>query len=136
MAVSPNFRDYVADQLSALRGLVMTRMFGGLGLYVDGKIFGLIDDDIVYLRVDDASRPEYEKRGLEPFRPVRSDPKKVSLNYYQVPGDILDDSEALLRWAERAVVATRAKTAGALRKERKKPVQQKQAKKSAKPRKR
>jgi DNA transformation protein len=115
MPVTPSYRDYVADQLSALGQVAIKRMFGGNGLYFDGRMFGLIDDDIVYFRVDDATRPEFVMRGMAPLRPVRSEPDKVSQNYYQLPGDVLDDRDELVVWARRAIRAALSPTAAVAR---------------------
>lgn len=115
MSVRPSFRDFVADQLAPLGDVEIKRMFGGLGLYLEGKIFGLIFDDTVFLRVDDASRPDFVKRNMPALRPVRRDPSKVSENYYQLPIEALEDPASLLTWARRAVRASRSMTAGARR---------------------
>jgi DNA transformation protein len=120
MPVSASYREYVADQLASLRGVVIKRMFGGLGLYFDEKMFAVVDDDTIYLRVDDETRPEFVKRDMSPFRPVRSDPKKVSLNYYQLPAEVLEDSEALVVWAKRAIQAATSPTAAVVRRAKKK----------------
>lgn len=118
MAVSASFRDYVADQLTPLGPVQIKRMFGAYGLYFEGAMFGVIDDDTVYLRVDDETRPQYLERQMPALRPVRSDPSKVSQNYYQLPGELLDDPEQLQRWAERAIRAAGSKTAAAARRTR------------------
>jgi DNA transformation protein len=120
MPVTPSYREYVADQLAALGEVVIKRMFGGAGLYFQNSMFGLLDDDTVYLRVDDATRPDFLKRNMAAFRPVRSDPSKVSENYYQLPGEVLDDSEELVLWAKRAIRAASSPTAAAAKAARKK----------------
>lgn len=107
MAVTPSYLTYLLDQLSGLGEVVAKRMFGGIGLYSGGAFFGLIDDDIVYLRVDDESRPDFVARGMPAFRPVRSKPELVSVSYYQVPGDVLEDSEQLVSWARHALAVAR-----------------------------
>jgi DNA transformation protein len=116
MPVSTSYREYVADQLSALGPVVIKRMFGGAGLYFDGRMFGLIDDDTVYLRVDDETRPEFIARDMTPFHPLRRDPNKVSLNYFQLPAEVLEDSELLVVWAKRAIRASLSPTAAVARK--------------------
>ena len=83
------------------------RLFGGVGLYFEGVLFGLIDDDTLYLRVDDATRPDFEQRHMPALRPVRKEPSKVSRSYYQAPSEVLEDSEALRQWAQRAIRAAR-----------------------------
>ena len=108
MSVTSSYLNYVVDQLASLRGVTAKRMFGGIGLYSDARFFGLIDDDVLFLRVDDRSRGDYLARDMPPFHPVRSKPEQTSANYYQVPGDVLDDAEELAVWARRALVAAQA----------------------------
>jgi DNA transformation protein len=122
MSVSPNFRDYVLEQLSGLGSLRSRRMFGGIGLYCDELFFGLIDDDILYLKVDDTNRDDYVARGCEPFRPVADDPNAVSMSYYRVPEDVLEDEEITRIWGRKAVsVAGSAAAARAFRKRGRRP---------------
>jgi DNA transformation protein len=129
MPVTTSYREYVADQLAPLGEVEIKRMFGGAGLYFDGKMFGLIDDDTVFLRVNDETRPEFVARQMPAFHPVRSDPNKVSENYYQLPVEVLEDSDALVTWARRAIVAAQSKTAALVRRERTRAAKAKPAKK-------
>ena len=109
MAVSAGYQTFVLDQLRrVLPGVRPKRMFGGVGLYADELFFALIDDDALYLKVDDATRPDFEQRGLRPFQPFGEG--STPMQYYQLPEDLLEDPEALRSWAEGAVaVARRAK---------------------------
>jgi DNA transformation protein and related proteins len=110
MAVSPGYQTFVLDQLRrVLPGVRAKRMFGGVGLYADELFFALLDDDALYLKVDDATRPDFERRGLRPFQPFGEG--SAAMQYYQLPEDLLEDPEALRPWAEGAVdVARRAET--------------------------
>ena len=79
-----------------------------VGLYADELFFALIDDDVLYLKVDDATRPDFERRGLHPFQPFGEG--SAPMQYYQLPEDLLEDPEALRPWTDGAVaVARRAK---------------------------
>jgi DNA transformation protein len=127
VGVTPSYREYIVDQLSGLGEVVVKRMFGGLGLYSEGAFFGLVDDDTVYLRVDDTTRPEFVARGMEAFRPVRSQPEKVSLNYYQLPANVLEDGDELVVWARRAIKAAKSPTAGAAKRKKAGPAKRKKA---------
>src|ERR1043165_7096716 len=106
MSVSPNYRTYIVEQLAALPGLGTRRMFGGLGLYSGEWFFALIDDDVLYFKVDDANREDYRSRGMNAFMPF---PGQPSLGYFQVPPEVIEEAEDLTRWARRSVeVAQRA----------------------------
>jgi len=107
MAVSSDYLDYVHDQLSGLGGVSSRRMFGGAGLYCDEFFFALIDDDTLYLRVDDANRVDFTTRGMGQFRPYPDSPQ-LSMSYYETPVDVLEDAAALVAWARRSVAAAMA----------------------------
>ncbi len=103
MAVNEDFRRYVLEQLDALGRLSSRRMFGAVGLYCDGAFFGLIASDVLYFRVGDSNRGDYESRGMGRFRPYRDRPH-LSMNYYEVPADVLEDAEECINWAQRSVI--------------------------------
>lgn len=101
MPVSADFLTYILEQLSGMRTVVSRRMFGGVGLYCDGLFFGLIDDDVLYLKVDDSNRSDYTARGMEAFRPFKDKPL-YSMTYFQVPAEVLEDAEQLVEWSRKA----------------------------------
>ncbi len=107
MAVSSEYLDYVHDQLSGLGGVTSRRMFGGAGLYCDEFFFALIDNDTLYLRVNDANRADFTTRGMSQFRPYPDSPQ-LSMSYYETPADVLEDAAALVAWARRSVAAAMA----------------------------
>jgi DNA transformation protein len=112
MAVSPDFRTFVLEQLARVAPNIRARsMFGGLGIYSNDVFFALIDDDILYFKVDDTNRPDFEARGLPPFRPFGEDGEVMQ--YYVVPEDLVEDADALQPWADKAIaVAERKKRTG------------------------
>jgi DNA transformation protein and related proteins len=106
MSVSDGYLTYVLDQLRpVVPGIRVKRMFGAVGLYATDLFFGLVDDDVLYLKVDDTTRPEYEARGMPPFRPFEM---HASMNYSQLPEEILEEREALQLWTGRALDVARA----------------------------
>jgi len=107
VAVSPGFRDYVLEQLGASVRVTWRPMFGGVGLYGDGAFFGVVDDDVLFFRVDDETRPRYETKGSRPFAPMADE--QPMRGYYEVPGDVIDDRELLAEWARGAVRVAREK---------------------------
>jgi DNA transformation protein len=80
-------------------------MFGGVGIYAGEVFFALIAEDTLYLKVDDLNRPDFEARGMGPFRPYGEGGEVMQ--YYQVPADVLEDAEALRPWAESAIAVAR-----------------------------
>jgi DNA transformation protein len=106
VTVSVGFRSFVLEQLGrVVRDVRGRSMFGGVGIYSGDLFFALIDDDTLYFKVDDSTRSDFESRNMEPFRPYGSDGE--GMQYYCVPGEVLEDAEALGDWAERAIAVAR-----------------------------
>ena len=101
LRVSPEFRDFVLDQLARVPDLSSKRMFGGIGLYSGERFFGIVAADELFFKVDDSNRAAYEAAGSEPFRPVLDRP--VSMSYWRVPLEVLEDPAELAAWAKAAV---------------------------------
>lgn len=112
MAVSDEFLNYVLDQLSALGGVSARRMFGGAGLYRGGRIFGLIADDVAYLRADESNRRWFIKAGSTKFNPYPDIVKTASVSYYTIPVQILESRDELCKWAERSLRTQKSGAAG------------------------
>jgi DNA transformation protein len=106
MAVSADFLAYVLEQLDRVEGVSSRRMFGGAGLYSHECFFGLIAEDTLYLRVDDANRARYTARGMGRFRPYADRPE-LSMNYYEIPAEVLEDPQELSLWAAESIAAAR-----------------------------
>lgn len=95
-----SFKDFVLDQLRSWGAPDCRAMFGGYGLYRDGKFFGLIYKGRLYFKTDASTAPTYRDRGMRPFRP---NAKQTLKNYYEVPPDVIEDPDQLAAWAQRAV---------------------------------
>ena len=107
MAVSESYRVFVMEQLGRVTAVTAKSMFGGVGIYAQGVFFALIAEDRLYLKVDDVTRPDFERQGMEPFRPFG---EESSMGYYEVPADVLEDASQLAAWVHKAIeVAARAK---------------------------
>jgi len=115
MGGKDDYLRWVLEQLSGVEGISSRRMFGGFGLYCKDVFFGIISGDTLFFKVSDAGRAEYETRGMAPFRPYRDRPL-VSMSYYEVPADVLEDADECVRWAMRAVAAGAAKKKSANKK--------------------
>ena len=85
---------YVLEQLDGVGEVSARRMFGGYGLYLDGAFFAIISrDNVLYIKVDAATRADYEALGMQQFKP---------LHYYEVPVEVLEDRAQLDVWARKA----------------------------------
>lgn len=103
MPLTDEYLEYVLDQLKTVGEVTYRKMFGGIGLYLMGKFFALIADDVLYFKVDDENRADYEAESMEPFKPF--DDKPMTMQYYEVPIDILENRDNLKPWANKAYAA-------------------------------
>ena len=101
MPVSDEFLAYIVDLFSAWGGVSARKMFGGAGLYRDGTMFGLIADNVAYLKADDSNRDDFVKAGASAFKPYPH--KSTIMPYYEIPPDVLEEPEELIRWAKRSL---------------------------------
>ena len=95
---------WVLGQLAGVGDVQPKPMFGCFGLYRGNVFFGIIAADTLYFKVGDATRSDYESRGMSRFRPY-ANRSRVSMNYYEVPADVLEDADECGEWAQRAVAA-------------------------------
>lgn len=102
MPMTPSIQSYVLEQLGRAVPVTSRRMFGAVGIYSDGRFFAILDEDRLYFKVDDSSRPEFERAGMGPFRPYGD---ARSMQYFEVPIDVLEDPDELRLWAGRAIRA-------------------------------
>jgi DNA transformation protein len=105
MPAPPPFVAHVLELLAPLGAVRARRMFGGHGLYVDALFIALIAGDRLYLKVDDTSRPAFERAGCTPFAYSRRDLGAVTLGYWSAPDDALDSQQAMVPWARLALAA-------------------------------
>lgn len=109
MPVSPSYEAYLIEQLESIEPVRVKRMFGGAGVYTrkSGHFIGLIDNDRLYLKVDDTNRPDYVARGMGPFRPY---PEKAyaMTGYYELPADALEDTDELRAWFSKSLALAAA----------------------------
>jgi DNA transformation protein and related proteins len=95
MPNTSSFVEHVADLLSLLGRVEVRRMFGGHGAYLRGVMFALIDDDEVFLKTDEESRPRFLARGCAMW----VYPGSSETSYYRPPDEAHEDAEAMLPWA-------------------------------------
>jgi len=108
MAVNESFRSFVLDQLARVAPRDRARsMFGGVGIYSGDLFFALIDDDTLYLKVDDTNRGDFEAAGLEPFRPF-PDHDEV-MQYYRLDEGVLEDVSELRTWVDKSLAVAQSK---------------------------
>jgi TfoX/Sxy family transcriptional regulator of competence genes len=73
MASTQDFAQYIADQCADAGNITLKKMFGEYGIYCDGKIFGLICDDRLYIKPTEAGRAVLRTLDLRPPYPGAKD---------------------------------------------------------------
>jgi DNA transformation protein len=101
---------HLRELLEPLGALTTRPMFGCLGLYNDGLFFGLVADDVLYLKADAQTQDAFTAAGCAPFVYDGAD-GRVATSYWNVPAAALDSSDDLLPWARLALAAAARKPA-------------------------
>lgn len=105
MSASAEFIEFLKDQLAGFGPITIRRMFGGAGIYHDGVMFALVAGDVLYLKADDTTRPDFESKGLSPFAYDTKHGKNVITSYWRAPERCLDDPSEMADWARKAYSA-------------------------------
>jgi len=101
----PEFVLTLQDRLAALGPVDCKRFFGGWGFTTDGQLFAMAMKERLYLRVDEALRRALLAEGQEPFGYLKRSGRVTVERFYEAPEACLDDDDALLDWAARAIAA-------------------------------
>ena len=102
MAVDPGFRDFVAEQLAVIGPVQIRSMFGGAGVFKDGRMFALIADAQLYFKADPSTVPRFEAEAMEPFTYETRSGRRSVMSYWRVPERLYDDPDEMQVWAREA----------------------------------
>lgn len=99
-AKDDEFRDYCLDLLSGLRQgeIAAKKMFGGVSFSIDGKTFGIIAFDELWLKVDDENRAMFEQAKCRIFTYEGKDGVRT-MNYYTAPEEAMESAALMRPWA-------------------------------------
>jgi DNA transformation protein and related proteins len=124
-------REFLVDLFADFGPVTIRRMFSGYGISADGTNFALSLRAGLYFRADEATIPQFEAEGSQPFQ-YQTRTKTVTVNsYWQLPARLFDDSEELAEWA-RAALAAAQRAAVRKRPKARKTAKPKASKKAAK----
>ena len=95
MSESSKSAEDLQKRLSNLGDIRVRKMFGGHGIFVEDKMFALIDSKgRVFFKVNDTNLSRFENAGSE---------KHVRMPYYSVPKEVLRDDDLLQEWARTSI---------------------------------
>ena len=102
MSTSPEFTDYVLDQLASFGVIQTSKMFGGVLLKVNNKQLGVSIMDTLYFKVKEPELQErFKKMDSEQFEYTRKDKAEpvVIKNWWSVPEKSLENREEVVALA-------------------------------------
>jgi DNA transformation protein and related proteins len=125
--------DFIHDLFAPFGQVTIRRMFSGAGIFRDGLMFGLIVRDVIYLKADESSTPDFEREGCKPFTYVRGKnsnrPTEHALPFWRLPERLYDEPDELADWARKAfAIAQRKKMAARKRTKQRTPTKRRKAK--------
>jgi len=95
------FVTYVVELMQSTGPANAKRMFGGYGIFLDGVMFALVADNVLYLKADKEIENEYKDRDLEAFT-YNKNGKEIRMSYFQAPEEALENIEVMNAWANKA----------------------------------
>jgi DNA transformation protein and related proteins len=104
ISLNEGFMEHVQQMLIGIDGFVVRKMFGEAGLYVDGNIFGIVNEATMYLKTDQTNQDEFIKKGMDRFQPFKD--RTMKMPYFEVPPEVLEDGEVLKEWSLRSLRIT------------------------------
>lgn len=107
MVATDSFAEFLREQLAPLGRITMRRMFGKTGVFCDGLMLGMVNDNMLYFRVDDGSWSTLKETESMPPLNYEKQGRTIDLSFWRVPERLLDDSDELLIWARAALAAAR-----------------------------
>ena len=100
----------IEDMFSALGPVKVKRMFGGKGIYFDGRILALEVGGDILLKADAQTAPQFEAAGATQWA-YDGKGKSVKMPYWSIPDQAFDDPDEMADWVRLAwQAALRAKS--------------------------
>ena len=96
--------DYLLELMQPFGVATARPMFGGFGVFKEGRIFAIIVSDVLYFKADDVNRHRFETIGLAPFSYI-AEGKVMTMSYYRAPDDALENAQVMSDWARDAFAA-------------------------------
>ncbi len=107
MVASDSFGEFLCEQLAPLGRVTLRRMFGKTGVFCDGVMFGMVTENMLYLRVDGQNRAAFEEARSSPPLNYRKKGETIDLSFWRAPERLFDEPEELVEWARLALAAAR-----------------------------
>ena len=104
MATPTDFANYCAELLSGVGAVRSTRMFGGVGLYIDDLFMAIVVGETLFLKADDETQARFAAEGCRRFE-YTAKGQTHSTHYWSVPAEAMDSPHLMAPWARLAMDA-------------------------------
>ena len=90
---------HALELLSSLGDVRARRMFGGVGLFLDGRMLGLIAGDLLHLKADAQAQPAFAAADCQPFSYATRDGLRTITSYWSAPDEAMESPAQMRPWA-------------------------------------
>jgi DNA transformation protein len=92
------FLQYALDLFNPLGRLTSKTLFGGNAILKNNITFAMVFDSSIYLKTNKNTVKKYLDLDSKPLS-YKKNNKTISLRYYEIPIEVLDDEDQLIQWA-------------------------------------
>ena len=83
------------ERLNQISGLTSKKMFGGFGIFHEGKMFALVNSQgEVYLKTDESIHAKFEEADSK---------QHARMPYFSLPERVLDNIDDLISWSKESI---------------------------------
>lgn len=107
MQTSDGFAEFLFEQLAPLGHITARRMFGKIGVFCDGVMFGMLAEDTLFLRVDASNREAFQEAASSPPLRYKKAGATIDLAFWRIPDRLIDQPDELVAWARIALAAAK-----------------------------
>ena len=92
------FQDLLVDLFAPVGSVSFRKMFGGIGIFRHGLMFGLVADETLYLKADETNAIAFKAEGCGPFI-YDGKGKQIVIRYWRLPERLYDEPDEFRQWA-------------------------------------
>ncbi|MTI30643.1 TfoX/Sxy family protein [Xanthovirga aplysinae] len=87
--------ELLVEKLISIAKISHKKMFGGYGIFCEGKMFGMVDSKgQAYLKVNESNKQQFENNGAH---------QHSKMPYYSIPKEIMNNQDDLIEWAKTSI---------------------------------
>jgi DNA transformation protein len=120
MTLSEGFSSYVGELIAGFGPVQIRKMFGGAAVYRDGIGFGILDDDVFFIKADKAFGAELKQQGCRPWSySIAKDGSVRDIAYWSLPETAADDNDEAVSLVRRSFQIAKSAAADKAKKPKK-----------------